>query len=146
MAIAPFLPGITAQILVADTPAHEHPNDDEIHVKHPDPAIAAYQAAHTVSNYIKSVTGEPFTVKLALDAPYSDSMDSKVRFYVYLDGILAWISTAARPRVKDNDGHWEEEVAGVKSGKGAGCRMRKFEFAEIKTSEFVFFLSMSWSY
>jgi len=29
MGIAPFLPGITASILIANTPAHKHPDLDE---------------------------------------------------------------------------------------------------------------------
>lgn len=58
-----------------------------------------------------------------------------MRFHIKLDGIPVWISTAARPRVRENGGEWEEVVEGVKEGKGRGCVVRKFRFAEIKTSE-----------
>ena len=132
------VPGISAQILIEDEVAEEHEDLDEIQVKHDDPAIAEYQATHTVSKYIESVTDQSFVIKLALDRPFSTNMDSKVRFYVSVDGIPAWTSTAARPRVKEHDGHWEDEVEGVKEGKGRGCVMRKFRFSEIKTSEIAF--------
>lgn len=135
MAISKFPKGISAEILIGGTAAVEHADRDEIQVKHDDPEVAEYQASQTVSNYIESITDQSFVVKLALSPSYSRRMDSKIRFYISVDGKEVWIGTAARPRVQANDGYWEEEVEGVKEGKGHGCTIRKFRFAEIKTSK-----------
>jgi hypothetical protein len=135
MAIAPFLPGISASILIAGIPIHEHPDLDEPSIEHFDPAVSKYQTSVLVSNYIESVTDNEFTIKLTLGLPHSRTMDSKVRFHITLDGIPVWISTAARPAVQRNGYEWEDEVEGVKEGKGQACTVRKFRFQEIKTSK-----------
>jgi hypothetical protein len=138
MAIAPLFPGITASILIAGKPAHEYPDLDEPSIEHFDRAVSEYQTKRLTSNYIESVTDNEFTIKLTLGPPDSRGMDSKVRFYIKVDGKGVWEATAAKPRVKENGDEWEEEVEGVKEGKGHGCKLRKFRFAEIKTSKYPF--------
>lgn len=135
MAIATLYPGITASILIAGRPTYEHPDLDEPSIENFDPAVSEYQTRRLTSKYIEAVTDNEFTIKLTFGPPDSRGMDSKVRFYVKVDGKENWEATAARPSVEKNGGMWEEEVEGVKVGKAHGCRLMKFRFAEIKTSK-----------
>ena len=41
-----------------------------------------------------------------------------------------------RPGLEKNGGKWEDEVRGVKEGKGRGCTVREFRFVGIGTSKF----------
>jgi hypothetical protein len=135
MAIADFLPGIEAQVFVNGETATEYADEDEIQVEHASPEVAKYQASRTISKYIEAESDHPVSIKLSVDPPYSVNMDSKVGFYISVDGIPAWESTCSRPAVKKNGGHWDDEVLGVKEGKGRGCREKKFRFVAIKTSK-----------
>ncbi|RDL33034.1 uncharacterized protein BP5553_08473 [Venustampulla echinocandica] len=134
MAIAPYLQGITAQILINGVPTEEYDDPDPIAPKHADPAVARYISKHTISKYIVSETNQVFSIKLLVAKPYSNIMDSKCGFHIVIDGVPAWTSTCARPRVKENGGTWEDEVMGVKVGKGRNCVVRNFRFAEITTN------------
>ncbi|KAF4632647.1 hypothetical protein G7Y89_g5474 [Cudoniella acicularis] len=135
MAIATFHPGITAEILVNGHPAYEYDDPDKTEADILDSDADKYKASVTISKYIKSETNQDFSIKVAVSPPHSNKMGSKTVFNISVDGVPAWISTAARPAVKKQNGVWEDVVCGVKQGKGKGCKLQTFRFVEIKTTD-----------
>lgn len=144
MAILPLCPGLTAEILISYSPAIEHPDPDDIKLVHEDPAVRDYQAARTVSTYIESVTGQPFSIRMSVGMPagHVGMGHAKLSMDVEVDGIPVWTMICPRPWFKHQEkgAVWSDEVNGPKEGKGRGCVERRFAFAKIETGELFFFL------
>ncbi|RFU34797.1 hypothetical protein B7463_g1582, partial [Scytalidium lignicola] len=137
MAIFPYYPGISVQILNEDDePLIEYQDTEPIDSQHPDLFIAEHHNLHTVSTYIESTTHSTFGIQLRVRAPYNMSSDAKLRFEINVDGNAAGVRYCSRPEYKRR-GEWEEIVHGVKTwdaGVGKkGCKERKFGFAEIES-------------
>jgi hypothetical protein len=135
MAVLSTLLGLTAEVLIGGVASHEYDDEDEINIQHDDAAVREYQAARTVSKYIKSVTGERFSLKFTVGPPlgHTGMVYTKLLFQIYIDGIFVWQTFCARPDFKKMT-EWEDEVDGLKEGKGRGCTKKEFIFAAIETS------------
>jgi hypothetical protein len=150
MAKLDTLPGLEATILANGIPAPEHEDIDEPEVQHDNPTVREYQVSRTRSYYIEAETGDNYSILLGVEAPIIDASKTrhkmqytKLKFYIYVDGHLAWVCECQRKWFNDREGQevrikWREEVLGVKEGKGQGCKLRKFKFAKIETSMFPF--------
>lgn len=146
MTITDLHPGITASILIDGAPAIEHADTDDVEVTHPNPKIAKYQAARTVSTYIESESDKPFSIKVAVGAPYGGKkMEcSKLGFHITVDGVAVNEVHCPRPFFKNKDDReaakavWKREIKGVEEvskGMRTGT-LRVFKFAQIDTSMF----------
>ncbi|KAG9230754.1 hypothetical protein BJ875DRAFT_545906 [Amylocarpus encephaloides] len=127
-------PGLSVRILAAGSPIDEHedPDSAECTSSHEDPHASEYQTLCTKSRHIEAITNQEFGIECSLGPPISLNMDPKVKFYIYIDGVLATEHTFARPEVKKNGFKGEHVVTGVQEGKGRNCTERKFKFSEIK--------------
>lgn len=138
MAKFPYLPGLAVTVLVNGTPATEHDDPDEIQVEHEDHEVVAYQIARTVSKYIESITGQHFSIKFEVGPPlgHEGMIYTKFVIEIEVDGIPAWTCFCDRPFFKKHPGGtWEDQVEGVKEGKGRSCTLKEFKFAKIETSK-----------
>jgi hypothetical protein len=144
MAVLNFHRGITAQVLIDGSPADEIPDDEEIQIDHSDSDVVEHQAARTVSSYIQAETGKAFSIRVGVKCPPYKMDSSKLCFHIFVDGKPAWISICDRPHFeRRGNTEWEEDVDGIKEGKGQGCREYGFRFAKIETSTFPIPLSNS---
>jgi hypothetical protein len=102
MAVLNTLLGLTAEVLVNGAVAHEYDDEDETNIQHDDAAVREYQAARTVSKYIKSVTGEHFSLKFTIGPPlgHTGLIYTKLLFRIYIDGLFVWQTFCARPDFK----------------------------------------------
>jgi len=136
MAVLTIVPGIEAKICINDEAITEYDDMDDVQLEHPDPQVAKYQEARTVSKYVECMTNASFSIKVSVGPPYK--MDgSKLGFHITVDGRPVWKSTCGRPHFKHHS-TWTDIVSGVKEGKGAACTMKAFKFAKIETSEYHF--------
>jgi len=141
MVTADHIPGIEVTILVDGEPAQEHDDPDEIQIQHEDPQVVAYQAARTISKYIESLDSQPFSIRCKVSEPlgHPKMIYSKLVIEIEVDGIPVWTCFCPRPFFKKNpEGIWEDEVTGVKEGKGRGCTEKELRFAKIETGMFIF--------
>ncbi|KAH6664108.1 hypothetical protein B0J14DRAFT_682679 [Halenospora varia] len=134
MAIHPFHPGLSAQILTSNHPTTEYTDPDAITSSHSDPTIRAYEESATISRYITASTNQTFSIKLSLGPPHTNSMESRTKFVIAVDGVEADVVCAERAKVKRHGGRWEHVSEGVKSGKGRACREMGFRFKELRTN------------
>lgn len=151
MAILESIPGITVTVLMPDKAAQEHhdpedpdstyrePDSDRVRKFlesiHPNTTVARQINAVTVTRYIEAVPGNRFAVKVKVDPDYP-MIDSKLGFYLYIDGQEEPAANVKceRPRLIDNDGHWEMTIKGPWVGKGQSCHSRGFLFTSISLS------------
>ncbi|KAH8813332.1 hypothetical protein F5884DRAFT_856603 [Xylogone sp. PMI_703] len=139
MAIFPFHPGISVQILNEDDkPLQEYRDTEPIESQHPDPTIAQHHNLRTVSNYVESSTQTQFKIRLCVEPPYNMGGDAKLRFEINIDGNLAAVRYCGRPEYKRN-GKWSDIIESIntwEAGRGkTGSKGRKFAFAEIESTE-----------
>ncbi|PQE08560.1 hypothetical protein CJF30_00005411 [Rutstroemia sp. NJR-2017a BBW] len=125
----PAAPGLSIEILSPTTqlpfPTHSSPD--------PSPS------RNTLTTYIQIPstpdTSTPFSIHFKIGRPFPKQLTySKLQFSIFIDGIWVWDAWCARPRYKENGYKWEEEVRGVKTGKGMGCTESGFRFVGIETN------------
>ena len=91
MAVLSTLPGVVAEILINGESVQEYDDDSEIQIDHEDEHVVEYQTTHTVSKYIQSKTGEEFSIRFIVGAPYVKGtvMDHiRLGFHIYIDSTL----------------------------------------------------------
>ncbi|PQE10069.1 hypothetical protein CJF31_00003986 [Rutstroemia sp. NJR-2017a BVV2] len=125
----PSAPGLSIQILspITHLPFPTHPS--------PDPS----PTPNILTTYIQIPpspdTSTPFSIHFRIGRPFPKQLSySKLQFSIFIDGIWVWDAWCARPRYRANGYKWEEEVRGVKTGKGKGCTESGFKFVGIETN------------
>jgi len=137
MAVLNLHKGINVTINSNGSPLPEYPDPESAALPIPatlSKSAAVHQGLRTVSTYIPSTTGAPFSIHMPVAPPYKIDC-SKLHFDIRVDGKKVWTSTCGRPWLEKNGGRWEDEVRGVKEGKGRGCTVRDFKFVGIGTSK-----------
>lgn len=132
MAILEDLPGIKVTVEVDGASLPEY-RDIENDVQHDDPAVRLHQAACTVTNYIESVTGKHFSIKVEIGPEYK--WDSpRLGFEKSLDGVRVLEPLTQFP-VDQNKAQTLETFGTTLGIAGQAGTLRRFKFTEIHTSE-----------
>lgn len=132
MAILPELPGIQVNVQVNRQPLDEY-DDDEAY--QPQPDIREDRRAVVVSKYVKSVTGEQFTVNIVVGSPYVLDCGS-LQFIVQVDGIDV-CSYHVNKSEYDPDRPRNFAVRGRKTTdfRNQTWTLQPFQFSKLETDE-----------
>lgn len=120
MAILPFCPGLTVEIVANGTPLPEY-DDDSDRPTLPD----------TLTKYVEATSGAEFAIRMSFQAPFTSAMD--VRFWVFVDGKHITSSYASKIHLFNND----TLVSDVRARSGTNWVARKLRFAQLKLGKVI---------
>ncbi|KAL3425108.1 hypothetical protein PVAG01_04389 [Phlyctema vagabunda] len=130
MAVLDEVPGVKVQLLIKGRPVKEYENkheqlkdDDDLQVCEPAP---------TITRYVESVTDEEFAIKVAIRKPYKMDCPA-LACDILMDGVTVRTRVLRKSRY-ETDGELKDCTIGTLHKYGENFYLKKFKFAEIKTS------------
>jgi hypothetical protein len=119
MAVHPFLPGLTVEIIVNDAPLPEYDDDTD-----------AGDSSTTVTKYVEATSGANFAIKVSFTEEFPFPMGD-MRAMISLDG-----QTVARKVIRESSFFQNRLFEGRSSQIGGYSKIQLFYFAELEIGKF----------